>query len=72
MREPRRRGLWLAAAGVVGVALVALALRVGPAVVLSLSLALPVTEAWFSPILPAPSYMSTSKRGSWSNREVGQ
>jgi len=52
VREPRRRGLWLAAAGVVGVALVALAVRVGPAVVLSLSLALPVTEAWFSPILP--------------------
>ena len=52
MRKRRRRWLGLAAGGAVGVALVALALRFGPAVVLALGLALPVTEAWFSPILP--------------------
>jgi pimeloyl-ACP methyl ester carboxylesterase len=50
--KARRRGLRLVAGGAIGVALVALALRFGPALVLSLGLALPVTEAWFSPILP--------------------
>jgi fermentation-respiration switch protein FrsA (DUF1100 family) len=49
-RVTRRRWLRLAAS-VVAVGIVALALRLGPAVVLSVALALPATEAWFSPIL---------------------
>jgi hypothetical protein len=52
MSRPTLRRLGLAAGGAVGVALVALALRFGPAIVLTLGLALPATETWFSPVLP--------------------
>ncbi len=37
-----------------GLVVVTLALRFGPAVMLSLSLALPATEAWLSPVLAEP------------------
>jgi hypothetical protein len=45
-------GLGVGLAGAVG--LVALAVRFGSAALLSLSLALPTTEAWIAPVLPAP------------------
>ena len=51
MSRTTRRWLGLAA-GLLGVALVALTLRFGPAIALTLGLALPATEAWLSPVLP--------------------
>jgi pimeloyl-ACP methyl ester carboxylesterase len=50
----RRTGLRLGTGVAAGLVVVTLALRFGPAVMLSLNLALPATEAWLSPVLAEP------------------
>ncbi|MBI2492808.1 MAG: hypothetical protein HYV94_12055 [Candidatus Rokubacteria bacterium] len=53
-RFPIRRALVIGATAAAGLAVLALAVRFGPAVTLSVSLALPASEPWLAPLRPDP------------------